>query len=544
MANTGRAQFTNCIQRRKKMKRLLVLGCFLLFFTAGLSQAGTPKDFLVMATKIDDIITLDPAEIFEFSGAEYAANAYDRLINYDVDDVSNIYGGVAESWEIANDGVTYTFKIRKGITFVSGNPLTADDVVFSLQRVIKLDKSPAFILTQFGFTTENIDQTIVKVDDYTVKLVIDKPYAPTFFLYCLTATPGSVVDMKQVMGNEKEGDLGYNWLKTAYAGSGPYSLRSWKPSESLILDRNDNYWGGKPKLKRVVLRHINESATQRMLLEKGDIDLARNLQPDDIKGLAGNDKVKIRKKAKGAVYYLGLNQKNKYLQIPEVRQAFKYLIDYKGIEQTIVNGKMTVHQAFLPKGFLGALEENPFTLDVAKAKALLKEAGLENGFTVTMDTRNNEPTTSMALAIQATLAQAGIKLEIIPGEGKQTLTKYRARNHDIYIGRWGPDYMDPHTNADTFARNPDNSDDAKAKPLAWRNAWDIPEMTKMADAAVLEKDAKKRAEMYLELQRQHQLVSPFVIMFQDIEILGKRANVNGFVLGPSFDSNFYRHTTK
>jgi peptide/nickel transport system substrate-binding protein len=150
----------------------------------------------------------------------------------------------------------------------------------------------------------------------------------------------------------------------------------------------------------------------------------------------------------------------------------------------------------------------------------------------------------MALAIQATLAQAGIKLEIIPGEGKQTLTKYRARNHDIYIGRWGPDYMDPHTNADTFARNPDNSDDAKAKPLAWRNAWDIPEMTKMADAAVLEKDAKKRAEMYLELQRQHQLVSPFVIMFQDIEILGKRANVNGFVLGPSFDSNFYRHTTK
>ena len=150
----------------------------------------------------------------------------------------------------------------------------------------------------------------------------------------------------------------------------------------------------------------------------------------------------------------------------------------------------------------------------------------------------------MALAIQATLAQAGITLEIIPGEGKQTLTKYRARNHDIYIGRWGPDYMDPHTNADTFARNPDNADDAKSKPLAWRNAWDIPEMTKKADDAVLEKDTQKRAEMYLELQREHQQVSPFVIMFQDIEILGSRANVEGFVLGPSFDSNFYQYTTK
>lgn len=497
-----------------------------------------------MGTKIDDIISLDPAEIFEFSGAEYAANTYDRLINYDVDNVSDIYGGVAESWEIAEDGVTYTFNIRNDIIFPTGNKLTADDVVYSLRRVIKLNKSPAFIFTQFGFTPENLDKTIMKTDDYTVKLTIDKPYAPTFFLYCLTSTPGSIVDMKEVMTHEKDGDFGYNWLKTAHAGSGPYKLKSWKPSQSLILDRNDAYWNSPAKLKRLVLRHIAESTTQRLLLEKGDIDIARNLQPDDIKGLADNTDVKIRSKAKGAVYYLGLNQKNKYLQLPEVQQAFKYLIDYQGMEQTILSGKMTVHQAFLPKGFLGALEETPFSLDVAKAKELLKKVGLEDGFSVTMDTRNTEPTTSMALAIQATLALANIKVEIIPGEGKQTLTKYRARNHDIYIGRWGPDYMDPHTNAETFAMNPDNSDAGTSKTLAWRNAWDIPELSKRTEAAVLEKDTKKRADMYLELQREIQDNSPFVIMFQDIEILAKRANVSGVILGPSFDSNFFKDATK
>ena len=526
------------------MRKLLLCAFFLVFFTAQFAQAATPKDTLVMAFKIDDIISLDPAEIFEFSGAEYTANTYDRLINYDVDKVSDIYGGVAESWTISDDGLTFTFKIRPGITFASGNKLSADDVVFSLKRVILLNKSPAFILSQFGFTPENVDQTIVKVDDNTVKLVIDKAYAPTFLLYCLTSTVGSVIDMKEVMAHEKDGDMGYNWLKTAYAGSGPYKLKTWKPSETLILDSNDNYYGDKAKLKRVIIRHITESSTQRLLLEKGDIDIARNLGPDDIKGLAGNSEVKIRSRAKGAVWYLGLNQKNKYLQIPQVRQAFKYLIDYKGMEQTILNGRATVHQSFLPEGFLGASDETPFTLDVAKAKSLLKEVGLEKGFTVTMDTRNNEPTTSMALAIQATLAQAGIKLEIIPGEGKQTLTKYRARTHDIYIGRWGPDYMDPHTNADTFARNPDNADDAKANPLAWRNAWDIPEMTKKADAALLEKDTGKRAQMYMELQREHQQNSPFVIMFQEIEIMASRANVTGFVLGPAYDSNFYQHTTK
>ena len=311
------------------MKKLLLLACLFMFF-GGLAQAETPKDTLVMASKIDDIITLDPAEIFEFSGAEYAANTYDRLINYDVDNVSDIYGGIAESWEISEDGMTFLFKIRQGITFASGNKLSADDVVYSLRRVILLDKSPAFILTQFGFTPENVEQTIVKVDDATVKLVIDKPYAPTFFLYCLTSTAGSVVDMKEVVAHEKDGDMGYGWLKTAYAGSGPYMLKTWKPSETLILEANQNYWGDKPKLKRVIIRHITESATQRLLLEKGDIDIARNLAPDDINGLAGNPDVKIRKKAKGAVWYLGLNQKNQYLQKPQVRQAFKYLIDYTG----------------------------------------------------------------------------------------------------------------------------------------------------------------------------------------------------------------------
>ncbi|TGR60008.1 ABC transporter substrate-binding protein, partial [bacterium M00.F.Ca.ET.194.01.1.1] len=92
-------------------------------------------------------------------------------------------------------------------------------------------------------------------------------------------------------------------------------------------------------------------------------------------------------------------------------------------------------------------DDNPFKLDVAKAKELLAKAGLPDGFKVTMDVRVGQPTKGMAESIQQTLGQAGIKLEIIPGDGKQTLTKYRARNHDIYIGNWGQDYFDPNSNA-------------------------------------------------------------------------------------------------
>ncbi|WP_035235888.1 ABC transporter substrate-binding protein [Desulfobacter vibrioformis] len=526
------------------MKKLFLLAFALCLSAVQTAQASPPKDTLVMAFKIDDIISLDPAEIFELSGAEYAANAYDRLIKYNVDHVSEIYPGIAQTWEISDDGLTYVFKIRKGVIFASGNTLSADDVVFSLRRVILLDKSPAFILARFGFTPDNVEKTITKVDDYTVKIVVDKAYAPTFLLYCLTSTAGSVVDKKEVMAHEQDGDLGYGWLRTGYAGSGPYTLRTWKASEIMMLDANKHYWGDAPKLKRIIIRHITESSSQRMLLEKGDIDMARNLTADDLKSLENNTEITLQKRAKGKVYYLGLNQKNQYLKIPEVRQALKYLIDYKGMEQTILNGQATLHQAFLPKGFPGALEETPFSLDIEKAKTLLKKAGLGNGFSVTMDTRNFEPLTSMALSIQSTFAKAGIKLEIIPGDGKQTLTKYRARRHDIYIGDWGPDYMDPHTNANAFAHNPDNADDAKSRSLAWRNAWDIPEMTQKADAALLERDTARRARMYLDLQREHQQCSPFVIMFQKIEVVAEKANVNHFILGPNFDSNFYQYITK
>jgi len=515
-----------------------------IVFSITTANAATPADTLVMAWQFDDIITLDPAEIFEFSGAEYAGNTYDRLIGYEVEDVSKIYGIVAESWSVSPDGKTYTFKIRKGITFASGNPLTAEDVAFSLQRTVILDKSPAFILGQFGFTADNVRDRIKAVDAHTVTIETDQAYAPTFVLYCLTATVGSVVDKKEVMAHDQDGDLGHAWLRTNYAGSGPFKLKQWKASEILILDANPTYWDGAPSLKRVIIRHIAEQATQRLLVEKGDIDIARNLGPDQIKGLEGNPDVRIHSSPKGGLFYLGLNQKHEALSKPQVRQALKYLVDYDGIANTILKGSMVPHQAFLPKGFLGALEDMPFKLDPEKAKQLLSEAGYPNGLTVTMDTRNNFPTLDMAQAIQSTFALGGVKLEIIPMDGKQALTKYRARNHQIYIGRWGPDYQDPNTNADTFAKNVDNSDDAKAKPLAWRNAWDIPEMSKKTEAAVKERDPQKRAQMYLELQREHQQTSPFVIMFQDIEVAAERSNVKGFVLGPSFDSNFYRFVTK
>jgi peptide/nickel transport system substrate-binding protein len=506
--------------------------------------AETPPDTLIQAWAIDDVISLDPAEVFEFTASEVLGNSYQGLVTYDVEDVTDIQGEIAESWEVSEDGLTFTFTIREGLQFASGNPITAADPVYSIQRAVKLNLSPAFILTQFGLTPENVDDRVRQTGDMTFELEMDQPYAPTLMLYCLTATVGFVVDSALVQENEQDGDFGHGWLTTNHAGSGPFTIREWRPNEAIVLERNENYSGEAPSMARAIYRHIPEAATQRLLLEQGDIDVARNLGPEEVAALEDDEGIEIMSGVKGAVYYLGLNQKNENLAIPEVREAMKHLVDYQAIADTIMAGQAEVHQAFLPSGFLGALEDNPYSLDVERARELLAEAGLEDGFSVTMDTRNTPDITAIAQAIQQTMGDAGITMELIPGDGQQTLTKYRARNHDIYIGRWGPDYQDPHTNADTFARNPDNSDDAEFKPLAWRNSWEIPEMTAAADAAVLESDPEARAEMYLELQREHQETSPFVIMFQEIEVLGLRDDVQGFVIGPSFNDNSFADVTK
>jgi len=529
-------------------RRALTLAAALAATTslAGLvpAAAQTPKDTVVMAKQIDDIISLDPAEAFEFSGVEVVTNIYDKLIGVDLAKGNALVGDLAQSWTVSDDNLTYTFKLRPGVKFHSGNPLTAADVVYSFQRAVTLNKPPGFILTQFGFTKDNVTEKVKAVDDSTVVITVSKPFAPTFFLNCLTSGVASIVDAKTVKANEKDGDFGNAWLKANSAGSGAYSLRAWRANEQYALEANGSWFKGAPKNKRVIVRHVAEPASQRLLLEKGDIDYARNLHKDALTAIKANANIQTTQGDKGYILYLGLNTKNPNFAKPEVREAVKWLVDYAAIEKNIVEGTFQQHQSFLPKGFLGAITDKPYKFDLAKGKELLAKAGLANGFSVTMDVRSTAPISDIAQAIQASWAQAGIKLELIPGDGKATLTKYRARQHDIYIGQWGPDYLDPHTNAETFAINVDNSDDAKSKTLAWRNAWDIPEMTKTTQANVLERDADKRKAVYEQLQREHQKISPFVMMFQQIEVAAYGKQVSGFVVGPTSDTNFYHSIEK
>lgn len=518
------------------------ISVFLLGISVPL-MAATPKDTLVVALAFDDIITMDPAEAFEISTGEILGNTYDRLLRYDVNDPSKLIADIAKTWNVLADGKTYVFEIKPGLKFASGNTMSAEDVVFSLQRGVLIDKAPAFILGQFGLTKENVKDKIKQTGPLTLTFETEKAYAPTFVYNCMTANIAGIVDKKLVMSKEANGDLGYAWLRTNYAGSGPMKLREWRANEIVTLERNDNYFGEKTKLKRVIYRFSKEASTQRLLLEKGDVDIARNLSPLDLTAMAKNKDIKTTSTPQGTVYYIGMNQKNANLAKPEVREALKWLIDYSAIGDTLIKNIGVVHQNFIAIGLLGASTVNPYKLDVKKAKALLTKAGLPNGFKVTMDMRTVQPVQGITEAFQQTAKQAGIDIEIIPGDGKQILTKYRARTHDLVIGQWGADYWDPHTNA-TFVQNPDKADDAKTKPLAWRNSWNIPELTKKADTAVLERDTGKRKALYEQMQAEFRKDSPFIMLFQQVEVAAMRKEVTGLKIGPTSDTTYMFRVSK
>lgn len=505
--------------------------------------AGTPGDTLVIADKIDDITTLDPAESFEFSGNDLLNNVYDGLVELDPTTGSELIPGVAASWALAEDGRTYTFTIKDGLTFHSGNPVRAEDAAWSLQRAVKLDKTPSFILDQFGFTADNVDQKI-RVEDGKLVIETDKQYAPSFFYNCLTSIVASIIDKEEAMKHEVDGDFGYNWLKTNSAGGGAFSLRGYKPNESYVLERYDGYWRGDAPMARVFLRHVPETATRRLLLEKGDVDVARRLTAAELEGLQGVEGVKVVEEVRGRIPYLAFNQKVEALANPKVVEAMKYLIDYEGMANSFLKGAYRVHQSFLPAGFLGAIDDHPYSLNVEKAKTLLAEAGVSD-LSFELMVRNEQDRLEMAQSIINTFAQAGVTLTIRSGTGKEILGEYRARKHEIILEAWGPDYPDPHTNADAFARNPDNRDEAKLTGvLAWRNAWPAAETNDLVNAAVVELDQARREAMYHDILRTHQKVAPFAEMFQQIEPVGMGESVEGFSAGGSITSSAFWRTTK
>jgi peptide/nickel transport system substrate-binding protein len=508
----------------------------------GAAEAQTPRNVLVIAAQIDDIVALDPHHSFEVSGSDLLKNVYDQLFTLDAAaDTAVLQPGLCERFAVSDDGRTFTLFIRRGVRFHSGNPLMAEDVVFSLRRPLLINRTPAFMYRSVGLTRENVNDTVRQTGEFEVQVTFDKAYAPTLIQNLFTATIASVVDSRLVQANAGD-DLGNTWLNRNSAGSGAFRLGRFQPNESYTLERNDAWWRGRAVMQRVIVRHVPEAATQRLLLERGDVDVARNLTPTDIAALRGRQGIAIGEFPRGTIQYFCANLGDPILANPKVIEALKYLADYEGIANNLLPGQVFPHQTFIPRAILGELDKRPYTYDPERARRLLAEAGHPNGISLSIDTANSFPSLDVAQALQASFARGGVRLEVLPATGAQVLAKYRARNHQLFIGIWGLGYPDPHYNADSFTSNPPGQQNPGK--LTWRNNWEIPGLTAETEAAMLERDANARAAMYRRIQEEFLGTSPFAIFAQQQVQVAMRANLSGYKASSPGLSAIYWLATK
>lgn len=495
------------------------------------ARAATPADTLVMAMVLDGIITgFDPGEAYDFAGWEVCGNVYQTLVTPELNDPTKLIGDAAESWEVSADGLNYTFKLKDGLKFESGAPLTSDDVIFSLHRVIKLNKAGAFLLSQFGWTVDNIDALIKAPDGKTVAITLPKLAATDLVLYCLSTLTAGIVDKAAAMANEASGDLGNAWLKAHSAGSGPYRLAEWQPGQYVTLEANPNSLA-QPKIPRLIIRHIPDPATQFLILQKGDVDIARNLGADQIKMIGGEAELTTVIDPLATLLSLYMNQKLPQFQKPEVREAVKRVVDYEAIAKNITPNLWSVWQSCIPNGIPGAIPDTPYKKDVEAAKALMTKAGYADGFAVTLDHYSTSPYSDVAQAIQADLAEIGIQVTLLAGEAKQVVSKAYARTHEMMLGGPGSDYLDAYSLAQYFCENRDDSDTSKNQNVAWRNHFSDPVMNDLVEAISKETDNAKRLEQIATLQKEFFVRSPTPIVLQQNSVSGVRKSVSGFHVG-------------
>lgn len=521
--------------------KLLVPSIIALTMSASFAAlAATPPDTLVIAQSIDDASSFDPAEGFELTSVQAFTNLYQRLVQSDPENPTDLKPTLAASWTPGRDNRSMTFTLRDGAKFASGNPVRPEDVIFSLSRVVKLNLDPSFILTQLGWTKENVDAQFKKVDDQHVQISWSADVSPTYVLSLLAAPVSSIVDEKTVMANAQKGDFGNKWLAAHSAGSGPFQIRKFIPHEVVLMSANATSPGGAPKLKNVLIKNVPEAAARRLLLEQGDADIARNLGADQMSALKNKAGVKPMAIPMASLYYMQFNvEANPALKNPALWEASRYLFDYHGIADNLLQGQFSVHQSFLPKGFLGALNETPYTFDPEKAKAILAKAGLKN-VSFKLSVSNQPPYLDIAQALQASFAKGGIKVELIPGLSTEVSTAVKAHKYEATLNAWGADYFDPNTNASAFAYNPEDG----STTLAWRSNWRIPELNKQTLAATAESDPAKRVALYESMQREIMKNSPYVVGLQARNLIALRDNLKGYVQGINPDMVYYSQVSK
>lgn len=378
-----------------------------------------------------------------------AWNCYDRLMTYGKKTLANgvvsydytkLQPELAESWKLAPDGMSVTFKIRKGAKFHDGTPVTAKDVKWSFDRALAMGGFPTFQMK--AGSLEKPEQFVV-VDDETFRvdfLRTDKMTMPD-----LAVPVASVYNSTLAKKNATAEDpWAAAYLKGACAGGGAYKVTSWKSGQELVYERYDDWKNGPlPKIKRVILRDVPSAGNRLAMLQRGDADMSYDLPPKEVQDLSKpGSKVKVASlPVENAIWYVGMNVSKPPFDNLKVRQAVAYVMPYDKLMSSAFYGQGSKMWGAASNKPTAAVWPQPFAYhtDVAKAKALMKDAGMESGFETTLSYDLGGATISepIAILLQEALAQINIKVAINKVPGSNWRAALLKKDMPMIINRFG-----------------------------------------------------------------------------------------------------------
>lgn len=476
------------------------------------STTTAPKEggTLVIA-RLSDATKLDPHLGADIPSASiYQSKIYENLVKQD--EKMEIKPELATEWKKL-DELTWEFKLRQGVIFHDGTPFTAESVKKTMARL--LDKKT-------GSPRANLFEMVEEVkviDDYTVQFKTKYPYIP--LLPTLAHYAGGIISPKAI--DEHREKLGQNPV-----GTGPFKFESWIPGQEIVFTKNDNYWGDKAKIDKVVFKIIPEDTTRIAMVETGEAQIAEPIPVSEMERIQASSTMSLYRSDAWGTDYIGFNLKKKPFDDIRVRQAISYAIDTDAIIKGVFNNVGKKAAGPMGSGVWGYSENiKGYAYDVNKAKALLAEAGYPNGFKTTIWTNDKKERMNLAEVVQSQLKGIGIDLEIKVVEWGAYLESTGKGEQDMFILGWSNatgdadynQYFNYHTEAHGSVGN--------------RFFYSNPEVDKLINEGRRESDETKRKAIYEKAQEIEMREAPMVMIryFENLAVTGK--NVKNFRIHPS-----------
>lgn len=491
--------------------------------------AAAGNDLVVAAANLGN--TLNPWDQTDITTSAFQYALYDRLVQYatttdengnEVADTEKLVGSIAESWENSDDGLTWTFHIDPNATFANGDKVTAEDVIWSFENARDNANS------SFFFTLTDISD-MQATDDSTVVFTLSQRC--NMFLRLLEIYTFSIVDKSEAEAGIASDP---NFLTTNACGSGPYKLTSYDTTNAVVLtSRGDDYWGAeKAKNDSVTYKLVQEASDRQLLLQKGDVDIALDLEDKNISNVAAMDGVTVEQFASNKHLFFCLNNKVAPFDDVRVRQAIAYAIPYDSLVNDVMYGNATVTTSMLPDNVSGHISDDKthYTTDLEKAKELLAEAGYPDGFSCTMTLGNGfTDWEESAVTIQAALKQIGIDMQINEVDRSAFLSDAAGGNLQCFFNRFNPFIGDP-----GYLVNCMYTSSSSYNYFNYSNS----EFDALYTKAESEDTEEARLEDYKQMQYIFAEDCPVVELYQYGFAYCARDNVKGFVFYPDLTLRF------